>query len=233
MKRIKSIFKKIKNFKFFNNISEDKYYENLFIKNQSWNTKEPNTDEFNRWKIIEEFIKYVEINDKNIHILDLGCGRGWLTNLLSKYGIVIGIEPVKKVMKYAKKIYPNLIFLNGSTKDLLKNNYENRFNLVVSSEVIEHVPNNNKSNFVKDIYKLLNNKGYCIITTPRKEIQEEWINYTEINQPVEEWMTENELRILFEENNFKQIQLKRIAVKQKATNKMIDVYQVSLFKKTS
>lgn len=213
------------------NQTEDEFYEKLFIENQSWNTITPNSDESKRWRKIESFIHQINRENLHFHILDLGCGRGWLANLLSDYGDIIGVEPVEKVVDYAKKLFPKLNFIKGSTEELLVNNYENKFNLIVSSEVIEHVPRLEKKEFVKDIYKLLKLNSYCIITTPREEVRKEWNKYTPTNQPVEEWISENDLKSIFEENGFERIGLERIPVKPKGKEVLIDVYQICLFKK--
>src|ERR1700753_1163011 len=89
--------------------TEDEFYKNLFIENKKWNTASPNYDENLRWTTIEKFLFFIEgykyanaLTDKKYKILDVGCGRGWLSNLLTAYGNVIGIEPVKSVVEYGK-----------------------------------------------------------------------------------------------------------------------------------
>jgi hypothetical protein len=76
----------------------------MFDGNPSWN--KPFSEEILRWNIVEGFVKYIYKNN-NIELNlcmapDLGC-EGWLTNLLLKYGNILGIEP-KPVLDYAKKI---------------------------------------------------------------------------------------------------------------------------------
>ncbi|WP_231632485.1 bifunctional 2-polyprenyl-6-hydroxyphenol methylase/3-demethylubiquinol 3-O-methyltransferase UbiG [Mangrovimonas sp. TPBH4] len=211
-------------------LSDDEFYYKLFVENSSWNTKEPNRDESNRWKIIEDYICKIKKDKKDFYILDLGCGRGWLSNLLTDYGNVIGVEPVQSVVSYARQIFPELHFEIGSTKELLKRGFKNKFDLVVSSEVIEHIPNLEKEFFLYDIHKLMKPQGFCIITTPRKEIQKKWNKYTSSIQPIEDWISEDELNNLFEKTGFVREDLKRIAVKVKNKNIFMDVYQVCLFK---
>ena len=133
--------------------SEEEYYEQLFTKNLKWSSPNPNYEEELRWEIIKIFVEKGITSLKGnepVSILDLGCGRGWLTNLLSKYGTTTGIEPVKPVVEYAEKLFPEINFLVGNSKTILKNN-RNTFNFVVSSEVIEHVPDVEKANFIDDI----------------------------------------------------------------------------------
>ncbi|TVZ59156.1 methyltransferase family protein [Flavobacteriaceae bacterium MAR_2010_105] len=215
----------------FNEASDDEFYKQLFIKNKSWNTATPNKDELNRWMRIEAFLNGIKQQQQELRILDLGCGRGWLTNLLSGHGEVLGIEPVAPVVAYAKKLFPELKLMMGSTQELLDHNYEQFFDVVVSSEVIEHVSDPNKNHFVSSISRLLKPEGYCILTTPRKEIQEEWNVHKPPNQPVEDWISEDELKHLFNANGFERLGIERIALKAKTHNQLVDVYQVCLFKK--
>ena len=195
--------------------SESEYYENLFIKNSLWNKPEPNQEEVLRWEIIEEFVKYSRSNftkkeDVEYNILDLGCGRGWLTNLLSEYGKIKGVEPVKSVVDYAKNMFPDIDFVVGTSKDLFEEKDE--YDLIVSSEVIEHISDDKKDDFINDIWGLLNKKGFVILTTPRKEAQEGWSKYVSPEQPIEDWISESELESLLLKHNFKKKTIKRIAI---------------------
>lgn len=210
-------------------LTEEQYYEQLFIKNNGWNKPTPNDDESKRWAVIESFIKEIE-NDGSLKILDLGCGRGWLTNLLSQFGEILGIEPVDKVVEYAKSIFPEIHFLKGTATNLI-NQYKGTFDLIVSSEVIEHIPDSEKLQFVNEIYMLLKNGGFLIITTPRKDVEAEWNKYTGSNQPIEDWISENDLKLLFEENGFSAKKIERVSLQPKAEAPFIDIYQVWLFKK--
>lgn len=210
-------------------VTEEQYYEQLFIKNDGWNKPTPNNDEFKRWTVIESFIKEIK-NDDNLKILDLGCGRGWLTNLLSQFGQVIGIEPVDKVVEYAKSIFPEIQFLKGTAKKIV-NQYKENFDLIVSSEVIEHIPDLEKQQFVKEIYMLLKKDGFLIITTPRKDVEIEWNKHSGSNQPIEDWISEYDLKSLFEENGFSAKRIERVSLQPKSESPFIDIYQVWLFKK--
>ena len=216
--------------------SEAEYYEKLFVKNSRWNTPNPNKEETSRWLVIESFVKLVkdeigEIENEKFEILDLGCGRGWLTKLLHNYGNVTGIEPVKNVVDHAIKMFPKINFLVGSTKDLLSNLPKPKYNLIVSSEVIEHIPNDEKKGFINDIYELLDEKGYLILTTPRKEAQEEWLKHLSPDQPIEDWISEKELESLVSKNKFDKIEKKTLFDSPVQGGPKIEIYQLWLFKK--
>lgn len=212
---------------------ETEYYKKLFIETPYWNGTNPNEEERIRWEIIETFIKSISL-EKNIgsyNILDLGCGRGWLSNLLSSYGNVVGLEPIEPVVEYARKIFPGINFICGTSKTLLKQNKHKQFDLIVSSEVIEHIPDKKKQQYLKDIFQLLNDKGHLILTTPRKEAQQEWIKYGDINQPIEDWISESELESLLISNNFIKVKLDRFSISPIPSAPKIEIYQLWLFQK--
>lgn len=209
-------------------ITEDEYYENLFVKNKLWNTKEPNTEEIERWNVIENMVKTISYEDLNI--LDLGCGRGWLSNLLSKYGKVTGIEPVENVVKHAKKLFPNINFISGVAEDLINTN-TNFYDLIVSSEVYEHIEDELKDDFIKNINSLLKSNGSVIISTPRKEVEIIWHKHLGANQPIEDWVTEKDLEEKFNNNGFVTESISRISYNLNE-NESIELYQVWHFKKS-
>lgn len=233
--KIHKIFSTVSNKFSQGKINEDDYYKNMFIDNPSWNKPEPNSEEVLRWNIIKDFINIIkkDYENKTIEILDLGSGRGWLTNLLSDYGNVLGIEPVKPVVEYAKKMFPNINFICGKTNDLLRNKNHNKYDVIVTSEVIEHILDKDKEQFIKDINKLLNKNGFLIITTPRKELQVEWMSYLSPDQPIEDWILEKDLEKIVIQNSFTKIKLDRFSIKPIPSAPEIEIYQLWLFKKNN
>ena len=213
--------------------NEQDYYEKLFIHSSHWNTPFPNLEEWQRWLIIRSFIEEHIIEDidnlnrLNFRILDIGCGRGWLTNLCSTYGEVTGIEPVKKVVKYAKMLFPVLDIRCQTPNELLEQ--QMNFNLIVCSEVIEHVPDSEKEVFVNNIFSLLKPDGHLILTTPRQEILSEWQQFTNPSQPVEDWLSEQQVQLLF--TNFEVMSKELLSIPPKKDITPMPVYQLWLFRK--
>ena len=219
-----------------NNLSEQEYYKKLFVENPRWNKATPNNEEKLRWDIIDKFIRYIVDGDKDIekskrHILDVGCGRGWLCNLLTEYGDVTGIEPVEEVVKFANNLFPLLDIRTGTTKMLLANKQFEKYDIIVCSEVIEHIPDRLKSDFVNDLKLLLQTNGFLIVTTPRKEVQVEWMNFTSPDQPIEDWLDEKSLEQLFTKANFNAHFTERYSVQPTESSPQIEVYQLWLFQK--
>lgn len=164
------------------------WYEKFFIKNPYWSTKEPNPDELVRWRHIEKLLALTGRHRFGT-IIDFGCGRGWLTSLLTSYGDTLGIEPVRAVVKHGKRLYPHLRLEHGSLSKMRELNAD----LIVCSEVIEHIPDSEKPSYLRQFYTTLNPGGFLVLTTPRAEALKEWSLYSDASQPVEAWIDESTL----------------------------------------
>jgi 2-polyprenyl-3-methyl-5-hydroxy-6-metoxy-1,4-benzoquinol methylase len=100
---------------------------------------------------------------KDMSILDIGCGNGYLTKKITKgFKNIVAIDNSKSAIKFAKKKYKgNVKFINV---DL--NNYiiKKKFNIILLIEVIEHIYLPDL--FLKKIAKLMNKNSILIISTP-------------------------------------------------------------------
>jgi glycosyltransferase involved in cell wall biosynthesis/SAM-dependent methyltransferase len=194
----------------------DSFYIDLFVKSPNWSSPAPNADEMARWTRIEVFVRELATRQKEdgappLRILDLGCGRGWLTHLLAQYGQAEGVEPVAGVIDHAKTLFPQLPFRAGNADAILNAPDFAPYDLVVSSEVIEHVPEAEKAGFAAKLARLLKPGGHAILTTPRGEALEEWTKLVgDPSQPVEDWLTEGRLAQLFVSQGFQNAGIERV-----------------------
>jgi 2-polyprenyl-3-methyl-5-hydroxy-6-metoxy-1,4-benzoquinol methylase len=108
-------------------------------------------------KLLDSFEKY----RSNNAILDLGCGRGWFLDEAKKRGWnVYGTEFAKEAIELCER--KGIVMKQG---DLVDSDFNGlRFDVIFSSEVIEHV-NNPVAQF-KSIYSSLRPGGLVYITTP-------------------------------------------------------------------
>jgi SAM-dependent methyltransferase/GT2 family glycosyltransferase len=205
-------------------ITESRFYRSFFSHDPYWSAPKPNDDEQARWEKIRGFVSSVrELVGRPLAIAEIGCGRGWLANLCSQFGQVTAVEPVGDVIAHARATFPGIEFMTGDATLLGYLGYQKKFDLVICSEVIEHIPADKKKAFANNLVKLTaTGHGYLIITTPRKDIRDAWEQeHGTPNQPVEDWMTEAEVCSLFETTGCRSLLLERAF--------LLDIYQIWLF----
>jgi SAM-dependent methyltransferase len=183
------------------------FYSAVMLNDPLYGKPYPNAEEAARGAAVLKYLAHLRQRhiapDVAPRLLDLGCGRGWLTTLLSTFGHCEGIEPSQGAVEFARRNFPGVSFRVGVMADLLQSPDFTPYDIIVSGEVIEHVPWPHKTQFVKEIRLGLGERGHCIITTPRRELL--WIfqrNHAAI-QVVEDWLTEKELLRLFSNCGFK------------------------------
>jgi 2-polyprenyl-6-hydroxyphenyl methylase/3-demethylubiquinone-9 3-methyltransferase len=101
-----------------------------------------------------------------LRILDLGCGNGWLTHWLREQSYeVVGVDPSASGVALARQTYPQITFhAVPATPDLLRKIQDDPFDLVISTEVVEHcyAPRN----WAAACYNSLRPGGALICSTP-------------------------------------------------------------------
>lgn len=206
-------------------VEESQYYKHFFAEDPHWSRPTPNGDERARWEKIQAMVGRVrEAQGEPLRIVEVGCGRGWLSKLLSEYGAVLGSEPVGDVINHAKGMFPEQEFFTGSAELLQFIGLKEFFDLLVCSEVIEHVPYAYKEGFVAGLAGLVRPGGYLILTTPRADIYPEWSEkYGKPPQPTEDWLTEAQLKALMEGAGCEALELQRAF--------LMDIYQIWLFQR--
>ena len=109
-----------------------------------------------------------------IECIDIGCGGGILSERLSRLGArVTGIDASESSINVAKehsfKSRLEIDYKCLTTSELLrskKDKFLNKFDIVIASEVIEHV--NERKIFLSDISKLSRYGGLIVFTTINK-----------------------------------------------------------------
>ena len=129
-----------------------------------------------------------------LNVLDVGCGRGWLSGLLLRhYGSVtaydLSIEPIAK----ARESFPEVDF---QTRDVMADPPDAEYDLVVSSEVIEHIQDQQR--FVDNLVDVTKSGGHLLLTTPNAKLKAHWesAGHGFTPQPIENWLRRAELRAM-------------------------------------
>ena len=113
---------------------------------------------------------------EGIECIDIGCGGGILSERLSRLGAkVTGIDASENSINVAKEhSFKSRLEINYkciTTSKMLKdkkNKFLNKFDIVIASEVIEHV--NERKIFLSDVSKLCRSGGLVVFTTINKSI---------------------------------------------------------------
>jgi len=137
---------------------------------------------------------------KGKKVLDVACGSGYGSKILSELNDVVGMDISAEAIDYANKRYKNkkCKFIQGDAEDLPFPN--SSFDAVVSFETIEHLENPIK--FIKEIERILKDKGIFIVSTPNKEIFSPLCREPLISHHVKEFRI-NELTALFKTSKIK------------------------------
>lgn len=112
--------------------------------------------------------------DKNARILEIGCNIGTLTNRLHELGYknIIGCDINSDAINYGKKQYTDIaksMIICEGTELPFK---DAEFDIVISFDVIEHIPNVEKH--FEEVNRVLKQKGKYIFQTPNKIINIPW-----------------------------------------------------------
>lgn len=141
---------------------------------------------------------------RDLQILDLGCGRGWMAPFLSQFGSVTGIDFSPIGIQFAQEQYGKYgtFILADPNSPKLGLPDDSKFDVVVCSEVLEHV--HNHMSLLNQIREFLLPNGWCMLTTPNGNIWPEFSLKTlpQQLQPIENWVTTNELSSLLHDVGF-------------------------------
>lgn len=98
-------------------------------------------------------------------ILDIGCSYGWaLEKLTDKADQLWGIDTDLEALSLAEQSYPNVQFIHQTAANLPFDN--GTFDVVILSEVIEHVGDENKQLVIDEAWRVLKENGLFIFTAP-------------------------------------------------------------------
>ncbi len=98
-------------------------------------------------------------------ILDIGCSRGWTLALLRPKAVsLVGIDMDKQALAEARLAYPTIEFIEQTAITLPFPSES--FDVVILSEVIEHVGNANKRTVIDEAHRVLKSGGVFVFTAP-------------------------------------------------------------------
>lgn len=117
-------------------------------------------------KLTRVFVELVKQLNGVRTICDLGCGNGHISSRLAALGYeVTGIDASASGIKVARHAYPGVKFIEALIdRDLSQTTGQTNFDLVISSDVIEHLYR--PSDLLEASRSLLKPGGHILIGTP-------------------------------------------------------------------
>jgi SAM-dependent methyltransferase len=137
------------------NLISEGYYDKVFKKNSGVQSK---------WHHLK-FRKILEFVNDNKNVLNIACSAGTLDPLISGENVV-GLDFSFKQLIYANsnnRSNHNCYICGEGCRLPIKTN---SFDLVISSEFIEHIDSVSFDQFLSEIYRILKPGGELILTTP-------------------------------------------------------------------
>jgi 2-polyprenyl-3-methyl-5-hydroxy-6-metoxy-1,4-benzoquinol methylase len=131
---------------------------------------------------------------KNPNILELGCGSGWMSELLSSFGPCTGVDLAHEVIARARARAPHINFI---ADDVLAVDLPSQhFDVIVSLEAIAHVPD--QQLFAERVKKWLKPGGYLLLGTQNNFVMSRSSVALLGQGQIRNWPSRTTLKCLFE-----------------------------------
>lgn len=102
-------------------------------------------------------------------ILEIGCGKGFLANVLHEFypnGSILGVDLSPNDIIFAKEHFPEIEFRCENAFDILG---ENQYDLIIAKAIMEHIAKDRQEEFVCKLHKALKPGGVCIVHVPNMD----------------------------------------------------------------
>jgi SAM-dependent methyltransferase len=113
------------------------------------------------------FRQYLDEVSTSSKVLEIGPGTGELLQILKDKGVlavdIIDNDPA--ILNYCKKKFKIRSTILSTSLDLSKS-LKSKYDLIVLTQVFEHIPKSSYLNWIKNLYSSLNPGGNIIITVP-------------------------------------------------------------------
>lgn len=108
---------------------------------------------------------YVRRYARNKDVLDVPCGMGWGTSLITRARSVVAIDKCEEAIREAQKRYPSAArFMVGDMQELSV--ASSSFDVVSCLEGIEHVTESVAIAFLREVRRVLRDSGTLILSSP-------------------------------------------------------------------
>lgn len=118
-----------------------------------------------RYKLARYWLK-LHFRQRPVRILDIACGSGYGTEILSSLGEAVGVDLDPEAVEYARNNYtnPRTSFMEGNADDFGFLESLGKFDAVVSLATVEHVADAQK--YMLWIHRALHPGGVSVVCFP-------------------------------------------------------------------
>jgi 2-polyprenyl-3-methyl-5-hydroxy-6-metoxy-1,4-benzoquinol methylase len=173
--------------------SQRRYYDRLWAEIPAARL---NSHERARREVVERALKWLSSQEPPPwSIAEVGCGRGWLSGLvLSAYGEVLALDLSPDSIAKARETFPHV---RWEARSIFDAPLPTTHDLVVSSEVIEHVTDQRA--FVERLVSAIRPRGWLLVTTPNARVARDYQLRPDFRpQPIENLLETSALAALLE-----------------------------------
>jgi SAM-dependent methyltransferase len=164
-----------------------------------WNAsnRERSVDEVSRRQaeVVCEWLS--SLGRKDLEIIDVGCGAGWLCPQLTRFGRVTGTDLSDEVLARARQRTPDVTFVAG---DFMNVDFgKHSFDVIVTLEVLSHVLDQRA--FLKKAASHLRPGGHLMMATQNRMVLQ-YLNLIPPPAPgqLRRWFSRRELRDLLDQD---------------------------------
>lgn len=114
------------------------------------------------------FRNYLKTLTNKSNVLEIGPGTGEMLYILNQNGFanIDIIDNDKEVLGYCKSKYQIRSTMLASSLDMTKSLTHEKYDLIVLTQVFEHIPKTSYLNWIQGLYQALKQGGHIIITVP-------------------------------------------------------------------
>ena len=120
-----------------------------------------------RVEVLTEFIRLLNLDPKNLRILDIGCGSGFYTNLWKSQGVkdYVGLDISQGSIQALSERYKEYRFFRADISRLgAIDKFLGTFDLITVFDVLYHITDDREfANSLENISKSFRDNGYAII----------------------------------------------------------------------
>jgi SAM-dependent methyltransferase len=134
------------------------FYEDFSLRVGERDWLQPNS----RHEQLKLLIRQLLDGRRGLRIADVGCGAGTMTDYLTRYGSVVGVDFSRPAIAAASRCAPGPTFLAGGLEALPDRHYD----LITLFDVLEHIPARDRPRFVANLADCLAPDGLLFCSTP-------------------------------------------------------------------